>query len=138
MIRPFFALAVAVSLGAGILIGIAAAQPSARVFEIRRYTTHPGRLDALNARFRDHTVRLFRKHGIESIGYWTPQDAPLAGTTLIYVLAHRSREAAKQNWESFRKDADWIAARTASESAGPIVARVESVFVDATEYSPLR
>lgn len=131
-------LATALSLAAGIAIGIASAQPPARVFEIRTYTTHPGKLDALNARFRDHTMRLFKKHGMESVGYWTPQDAPLSGTTLIYVLAHPSREAAKQSWDAFRKDPDWIAARTASEAAGPIVAKLDSVFVNATDYSPLK
>ena len=138
MIRRTHALAVVISLAAGILIGIAYAQPAGRVFEIRTYTTHPGKLDALNARFRDHTLKLFKKHGMENVGYWVPQDAPLAGNTLIYILAHPSREAAKQSWDAFRKDPDWIAARTASEAAGPIIVKLDSVFVNATDYSPLK
>src|SRR5262245_22838166 len=71
------------------------AQGSNRVFEIRTYTAAPGKLDALKARFRDHTIDIFNKHGMKSVGYWTPQDAPLSQNTLIYILAHESRDAAK-------------------------------------------
>ena len=114
------------------------AQKAARVFEIRRYTTLEGRLDALNARFRDHTVRLFQKHGMTNIGYWTPVDEQLSRNTLIYVLAHPDLETAKKNWEAFRSDADWIKARTESEAQGKIVEKVDSMFLTATDYSPLK
>jgi NIPSNAP len=115
-----------------------AAQTGGRVFEIRTYYTHEGKLDALNARFRNHTVGLFTKHGMTNIGYWTPQDGPMAGNTLIYILAHDSRDAAKKSWDAFRADPDWQKARSESEAAGPIVSKIDSVFLQATDYSPLK
>jgi hypothetical protein len=109
-----------------------------RLFEIRTYTTEPGKLAALNARFRDHTTKLFEKHGMTNIGYWTPVDEPRSKDTLIYVLAHDSAEAAKKSWDGFRNDPEWIKARTESEAAGPIVRKVESVFVTPTDYSAIQ
>jgi hypothetical protein len=111
---------------------------SKRVFELRTYHALEGRLDALNARFRDHTVKLFEKHGITNIGYFSPQDPPLAGKTLIYLLAHPSREAAKKNFDAFRADPAWVKARDESEKSGKIVEKVESVFLDPTDFSPLK
>ena len=111
---------------------------SKRVFELRTYHALEGKLDALNTRFRDHTVKLFEKHGITNIGYFTPQDPPLAGKTLIYLLAHPSREAAKKNFDAFRIDPAWVKARTDSEKSGKIVEKVESVFLDPTDFSPLK
>lgn len=115
-----------------------AAADAGRVFEIRTYTTNEGKLDALHARFREHTMKLFEKHGMTNIGYWTPEDAPLSGNTLIYILEHPSREAAKQNWEAFGKDAEWQRVKQESEANGAIVKKVESVFVEATDYSPMK
>lgn len=109
-----------------------------RVFELRTYTTPPGKLDALNKRFRDHTVRLFTKHGMTHIGYWTPVDEPLKGNTLIYVIAHQSREAAKKSWDAFRKDPEWIKARDESQQDGSLTTKVESVFLEPTDYSPIK
>lgn len=120
------------------LNSVAEAQPSERVFELRTYTTHPGRLDALHARFADHTVSLFERHGMTNIGYFVPQDSPLAANTLIYVLAHDSRDAAKASWAAFVADPDWLKAREASISDGPIVDGIDSVFMNATDYSKLR
>jgi NIPSNAP protein len=114
------------------------AETAKRVFEIRTYTAQEGKLDALNARFRDHTIPIFEKHGIKNVGYWVPQDAPLKQSTLIYILAHPSREAAAKNWEAFRNDPDWQKARAESEAKGPLVSRVESIFVEATDYSPMK
>lgn len=114
------------------------AQSKGRVFEIRTYTTEEGRLDALQARFRNHTVKLFERHGMTNIGYWVPQDAPLSQNTLIYILAHPNREAAKKNWDAFRNDPDWKKARDESEASGKIVTKVESVFMDATDFSAIR
>lgn len=134
-------------LGLGILIGstgradlgtAAFAQTPSRVFELRTYTTHEGRLDDLHRRFRDHTMRLFEKHGMTNVGYWVPQDSALAANTLIYVLAHPSREAAATNWEAFGSDPEWQTAQAQSEEAGPIVQRVESMFIEPTDYSPLK
>ena len=109
-----------------------------RLFEIRTYTTEPGKLDALNARFREHTTKLFEKHGMTNIGYWTPVDDPRATDTLIYVLAHESAEAAKKSWDGFRGDPQWQKARSESEADGPIVRKVESVFLTPTDYSAIK
>lgn len=115
---------------------------SAEVYELRTYYCLPGRLDALNARFKNHTLKLFEKHGMSNVGYWVPQDEPEKGpkksNTLIYIIKHKSRDAAKANWDSFRKDPVWMAARDASEKDGKIVERVESVFMDAVPYSPMK
>src|SRR6266700_824919 len=116
----------------------AEAASAGRVFEMRTYTTHPGKLDALNARFRDHTTRIFKKHGMQNVGYWVPQDEPAHSNTLVYIIAHKSREAAKASWDAFRADPEWQKVSKESEADGKIVAKVESVFADATDYSPLK
>jgi hypothetical protein len=96
-------------------------------------------LEALNARFRDHTCRLFTKHGMEIIGFWIPTDKEKgAENTLVYILAHKSREAAKQSFANFGKDPEWQKARAESEANGKLVEKVESVFLGATDYSPLK
>lgn len=109
-----------------------------RVFEIRTYTTRPGRLDALNARFRNHTLRIFEKHGMTNIGYWIPQDAPRKDNTLIYIIAHASRAQADKNWEAFGKDPEWTRVAAESEKDGKILEKIESVYVNATDYSPIK
>ena len=111
---------------------------SGRVFEMRTYTAPPGKLDALNARFRDHTIRLFEKHGMKNIGYWVPQDEPRHTNTLIYVIAHENREQAAKNWVAFRADPEWQKASKESELNGKIVEKVESVFMDSTDYSLIK
>ena len=111
---------------------------SNRVFELRTYTAAPGKLDALNKRFRDHTLKLFTKHGMKHVGYWTPADAPLSENTLIYVISHESREAAKKSWDAFRSDPDWIKARDESQKDGSLTAKVESVYLNPTDYSPIK
>jgi len=114
-----------------------------RVFELRTYTASPGNLANLNARFRDHTVKLFAKHGITCFGYWCPREGqPGAGETLVYLVTHPSVEAAKAAFDAFRADPDWIVARKASEdkAGGPLTVTdgVKSVFMAATDYSPAR
>jgi hypothetical protein len=111
---------------------------SGRVFELRTYTAPDGKLADLHARFRNHTMRIFKKHGIENVAYFAPQDAPLAQNTLVYLIAHASREAAKQNWAAFQQDPEWQKVANESQVNGKIVAKVESVFLDATDYSPLK
>lgn len=109
-----------------------------RAFELRVYSTAPGKLDALNARFRNHTVKLFAKHGMTQIGYWTPSPGEKeADSKLYYILAHRSKEAADASFKAFRADPDWIAAKSASEKAGSLTAPngVSSTFMQATDYS---
>jgi len=109
-----------------------------RVYELRTYVANPGRFEALLTRFREHTCKLFEKHGIVNIGYWVQIKAADGDeTTLIYIVAHPSREAAKTNWKSFGADPEWQTARKASEEAGKILAKApESVFMNATDYSP--
>jgi hypothetical protein len=109
-----------------------------RVYEIRTYTTPPGKLEALKSRFRDHTIKVFNKYDMKSIGYWVPQDAPLKDNTLIYILSHESREAAAKSWASFRADPDWVKAKADSEKDGPLTTKVESVFADPTDFSALK
>lgn len=114
-----------------------------RVFELRTYTASAGNLENLNARFRNHTLKLFEKHGITNVGYWNPLEGqPGAGETLIYILAHRSVEAAKASFDAFRQDPDWLAARKASEekAGGSLTVKdgVKSVFMKATDFSPMR
>ena len=116
----------------------AQAQAPGRVFELRTYTTNPSKLPDLQNRFRDHTTRLFEKHGMVNIGYWLPQDPPLAGNTLVYILAYPNREAAKKSWDAFRADPDWQKARDASEANGKIVAKVDSVFMEPTAFSAIK
>jgi len=114
------------------------AAPGGHVYELRTYTALPGRLDALQARFRDHTIRIFNKHGMKSIGYWIPQEEPRHSNTLIYVLSHESRDAAKKSWDEFRADPEWQKVAKESEASGKIVEKVEFVFMDSTDYSPLK
>lgn len=131
-------------LATGYVAGRLAPEPvvqaqAPKVFEMRTYTTNEGKLPALETRFRDHTIKLFNKYNMTSIGYWVPQEGPLSQTTLIYILAHPSREAAKASWASFLADPDWVKARTASEADGRILAKApESVFLKATDYSPIK
>lgn len=110
----------------------------ARVFEIRTYYTLPGRLEALQTRFRDHTRRIFEKHGMTNVGYWVPQDSPAHENTLIYIISHASREQAKANWAAFVADPEWKKVAEDSQKDGKIIDRIESVYMDATDYSPIR
>src|SRR3954463_12078509 len=126
-------LLVGLVLGAGLGSLRAASAPAARVFEIRTYHCFPGRLDALNKRFREHTMKMFEKHGMTNVAYWTFEDSPAKENTLIYVISHASREQAAKNWDGFKNDPEWKAIAAASEAdGGKIVEKVDSVFVDAT------
>ncbi len=111
---------------------------SGRVFELRTYTASPGKLEALNARFRDHTIALFKKHEMEVVGFWEPLDkAAGAGEKLVYVLAHQSRAAAEASWKAFRDDPEWVKVKADSEK-GVLTTKIESVFLAGTDYSPLK
>ena len=110
-----------------------------RFFELRKYTAPEGKLDALQARFRDHTNALFRKHGMEIIGFWVPTDEKQgARNTLIYILAYPSREVREASWKAFNADPEWQAARKESERNGKLVDKVESVYMKPTDYSPMK
>lgn len=110
-----------------------------RCFEMRTYYAAPGKFEAMNARFRDHTCKLFKKHGMELIGFWIPQDKDKgAENTMVYILAHKSREEAKKSWAAFINDPEWKKARDESEVNGKLVDKVESVYLSATDYSPMK
>ena len=106
------------------------------VYELRVYQTVPGKLPDLLARFREHTVKLFEKHGMKNVAYWVPVDEPKKSNTLIYILEHPSREAATANWKAFQEDPEWINVKEKSEANGKIVDKLESTFMALTDFSP--
>ena len=114
------------------------AAAGAHVYELRTYTTPPGKLEALKSRFRDHTITIFNKHGMKSVGYWVPQDGPEHENTLVYILEHESREAAAKNWTEFRNDPDWVKAKADSEKDGALTTQVKSGFMDPTDFSAIK
>jgi hypothetical protein len=107
------------------------------VYELRVYHANEGKLDDLLKRFREHTTKLFEKHGMKNVAYWTPLDDPLKGKTLIYVISHPSREAAVANWKAFGDDPEWQKVRDASEVNGKLVDKVDSTFMALTDFSPV-
>ncbi len=139
-------LTVAAALILGIALGWstrslrAASKEESHVYELRTYYTLEGRLPALNARFKDHTLKLFEKHGMKNVVYGTPieKDGKPVGDKLVYLLAHKSQEAAQASFAAFGKDPEWVAARDASEKDGKIVSKVESQFLVPTDYSPMK
>ena len=126
----------------GLVLGRFTASPKAqgagKVFEMRTYTAPEGKLPNLQARFRDHTIRIFNKHGMKSVGYWVPQDGAEHNNTLVYIISHDSREQAKKNWADFQADPEWKKVAAESQVDGRIVSGVVSVFMDATDYSPIK
>lgn len=144
MPRPAtIALLLATTFTTGVGIGCAVAPsrtpaPAQRVYELRTYVTPPGKLPALERRFREHTMAIFARHGMTNVGYWTPQDSARRENTLVYLLAHRSREAARESWAAFGRDPEWRRVQSESEADGRIVERVESVFLEPTDFSPMK
>ena len=106
-----------------------------RCYEMRVYYAPPGKLDDLHARFRDHTTKLFKKHGIENIGYWVPVDNQ--ENKLVYVLRYPTRDARDVSWKAFMADPEWKAAQQKSEINGKIVAKLEQIFLQPTDFSPV-
>ena len=130
--------ALSITLGALAGMFLSASAQSEKAFELRIYTATPGNLDNLHARFRDHTTRIFAKHGMEVVGYWTPTDEEKADDTLIYVLEHASREAADASWQAFIQDPEWQEVAAASNANGQILGGIEREYMVATDYSPLQ
>jgi hypothetical protein len=118
------------------LISQSNAQAPNHVYELRVYHANPGKLDAVNARFRDHTDEIFKKHGIKSIGYFVAQDPKL--NEFIYVVDHKSKEDADKNWKAFQNDEEWKKVRDASEANGKLVDHVDSTYMDPTAYSKMK
>jgi hypothetical protein len=114
------------------------AAESEKVFELRTYHCNEGKLDDLHKRFRDHTMKLFEKHGIHNVGYWVPTDGEAAKDTLVYIVSHPSREAAKANFAKFGADPEWQAAYKKSHENGVLVKKIDSVFMKPTDYSPMK
>jgi NIPSNAP len=106
------------------------------VYEFRIYHVMPGKLDALLARFRDHTMKIFERHAMKSVAYWTPVDEPQKGNTLIYILQHSSRAAAVENWKAFRDDPEWKTVSAKSEENGKLVEKIDSTYMSLTDFSP--
>lgn len=115
----------------------AALDPEKATYQLRIYTPVPGKLAALNARFREHTLKLFEKHGMRNVAYWneSPTEAAPDGR-VIYVLAYPDRAARDAAWKAFGADPEWRGVAAASEAGGKLVAKVESVFMTMTDYSP--
>jgi hypothetical protein len=109
-----------------------------RAFELRTYTAEDGKLEALHRRFRDHTVGLFKKHGMEVIGFWVPTTGDEAANTLVYLMAYPSQEARDSSWKAFIDDPEWKAVYAESHKDGPLVKKVESRKLDPTDYSPMK
>jgi hypothetical protein len=111
------------------------AQEGSMIFELRIYHALPGKLNDLVARFRDHTDALFAQHGMKSVAYWMPLDEPQKSNTFIYILQHPSREAAAANWKSFQADPTWISVKEKSEANGKLVEKIDSTFMEMTDFS---
>ena len=109
-----------------------------RVFELRTYTAKPGKIDELHARFRDHTLKLFEKHHMTVIGFWKPTDAEQAKQKLVYLLGFPNQEAAAQSWKEFQADPHWKAVKENSEKDGPLVEKIDSVYLNPTDYSSIK
>jgi hypothetical protein len=112
------------------------AQATTGVFELRVYHAAPGKLGDLETRFREHTIKIFDRHGMKNVAYWTPLDEPEKSNTLIYILQHPSREAAAANWKAFGDDPEWKSVRDKSEANGKLVEKVDSTFMALTDFSP--
>lgn len=130
--KTFLALAVLLSLA----VLPARSEEKLACYELRTYTAAPGKLEALHARFRNHTLALFEKHGMTNCHYWVPE--PNAEGKLVYLLGYPDREAREASWKAFLSDPVWLAAKAESEREGKLVAKVESLFLNPTDYSPSR
>jgi len=133
-------LAAAILVFAGYAVGRASQPAPSHIYELRTYTAAEGKLDNVVARFRDHTVRIFERHHMKSVGYWLPTDPEKGGgSTLIYILEHASREEARKNWAEFNADPEWQKAKAESEANGRILAKSpESVFMTPADFSAIK
>ena len=133
---PVISISLIVGLGAGIFFTTSA--QNQKVFELRTYQATPGNLDNLHARFRDHTIRIFRKHGMEIVGFWSPTSEEERDDILVYLLAHDSQEAADASWQAFGSDPEWQKVAEESNRNGQILGGVERKYMVSTDYSPMR
>jgi hypothetical protein len=108
------------------------------VYELRMYHVNPGKMDALKARFGDHTDAIFKRHNMKSIGYWQPEDVPSSQNLFVYILEHPSRQEGKKNWDAFHDDPEWNKVKGESEKNGPLTDKIDSYFMDPTSFSALQ
>ena len=133
----------AVLCGAALMLAIvrlpaSSPQPSHHVYELRLYHVKEGKMDALKARFGDHTDAIFKRHNMKSIGYWSPEDAPDSQNLFVYILEHPSRQEAEKNWAAFQADPEWQKVKKESEANGPLVDHIDHYFMDPTSFSALK
>jgi hypothetical protein len=120
------------------LSNVGGSTPSQHVYELRLYHVNEGKMDALIARFGDHTDAIFKRHNMKSIGFWRPEDAPYSQNLFVYILEHPSREEARKNWAAFQADPEWKKVKADSETDGPLTNRIDSYFMDPTSFSELK
>jgi hypothetical protein len=126
--------------GAAVMLGfttLSGSNPPHRVYELRMYQVKEGKTEALQARFRDHTDAIFKRHNMKSVGYWVPEDAPSSQNLFIYILEHPSRQEAEKNWAAFQADPEWKKVKAESEAQGPLVDHIDRYFMDPTSFSAL-
>jgi NIPSNAP len=127
--------------GAAVTLGfssLGSSKNSQHVYELRMYQVNEGKMDALIARFGDHTDAIFKRHNMKSIGFWRPEDAPYSQNLFVYILEHPSREEAKKNWAAFQADPEWKKVKADSETQGPLAKHIDSYFMDPTNFSALK
>jgi hypothetical protein len=125
--------------GAAVTLGLSyvgGSKDSQHVYELRMYHVNDGKMDALIARFGDHTDAIFRRHHMKSIGFWRPQDEPYSQNLFVYILEHPSREDARKNWAAFQADPEWKKVKADSETNGVLADHIDSYFMDPTSFSP--
>ena len=137
-LKPSYLLAIL--CGAALMLAIvrlpaSSQQPPHHVYELRLYHVKEGKIDALKARFSDHTDAIFKRHNMKSIGYWSPEDAPDSQNLFVYILEHPSREEAEKNWAAFQADPEWQKVKKESEANGPLVDHIDHYFMDPTSFS---
>ena len=120
------------------LSSVGGSKNSQHVYELRMYHVNEGKMDALIARFGDHTDAIFRRHNIKSIGFWRPQDEPYSQSLFVYILEHPSREEARKNWAAFHADPEWRKVKADSETNGVLANHIDSYFMDPTSFSALK
>jgi hypothetical protein len=127
--------------GAAMTLGfsnLGGAKAAHHVYELRLYHVKEGKMDALKARFGDHTDSIFKRHNMKSIGYWVPEDAPYSQNLFVYILEHPSREEARKNWAAFQADPEWKKVKADSETQGPLADHIDSYFMNPTSFSALK
>jgi hypothetical protein len=133
-------LVLAAACGGAMVLGsswLHAEEETHRVYELRTYVTHEGKLEDLHRRFREHTTKLFEKHGMTNVGYWVPE-GDASKNTLIYLLSYPNREAREKSWKAFLDDPDWKKAYAESHKNGPLVDKVTSHIMTSTDYSKMK